>query len=518
MSRNKLSKFSYLYHILISISVLSFVFLFSFNMTSCKEAQRQSAVERVQIGISPKPRIEVYGEDKIILRNANDVDLSVILEDFSIDNSYPLKRGLDLFAKRLKVLGKGSIEYSRESAMPQLSIQKCTEKELSKLFRENNVKESLGSDKLRQAYFLEAKQTGGSTASVVLKACDSPGIFYAFVSLCQLIEVNEANELYIPQITICDWPAVNRRLAKAKASHINSTESIRKFAAWMPVFKLNMIALMDYSENSREPTELFLENVKIICAEEKQKDILSTIVYFCPFRGNNFDFNSDKDIKAYSEFLLWIMAQGADGIEVDYNDWGNKTDVPIEKVLNIAYTALDKEYPESMILFCPPQKGPIKYRGPATDEASRVLSLTPKKVWPIWVGAPRADSSIMTSTKVNNWINKAGRKPFLWVNRVYPTGLFSYPLKDNPGAYVFKGERLTKEIGDLFEGVHLNMSMSPEKEVHYEQIIPSEFPRVAIEYLATATDFLWNPSDWNANESYKRAERFAKIMMPLLEE
>lgn len=516
MIPNKLSKFANLSHIVVIMTILSFMLLINFTMTSCKEAQRQSAVERVRIGVSPKPRIEVYGEGNIILRNANDTDLSVILENFSIDNSYALKSGLDLFAKRLKFLGKGSIEYSRESAISQLSIQKCTEKELSRLFRENNVKEPPGSDELRQVYFLETKRTRSRSASVVLKACDSPGIFYALVSLCQLIDVNEADELCIPQITICDWPAVNRRLAKAKASHINSLESIRKFTAWMPVFKLNMIALMDYSENSKEPTELFLENVKIICAEEKQKELLSTIVYFCPFRGNKYDFNKTKDIKEYSEFLLWIMAQGADGIEVDYNDWGNTTDVPIEKVLNIAYTAIDKEYPGSMILFCPPQKGPIKYRGPATDETSRVLSLTPEKVWPLWVGAPRADSTILTPTKVNNWINKAGRKPFLWINRVYPTGLFSNPMKDNPGAYVFKGERLPKEIGNLFEGVHLNMSMSPEKEDHLNQTIPAEFQKVVIEYFATATDFLWNPYDWDANESYKRARRFAMIMMPLL--
>jgi hypothetical protein len=363
---------------------------------------------------------------------------------------------------------------------------------------------------------LETRAGSEFSATVTLKACDSRGLFYGLVSLCQLLDGSRQDDLRVPIVSILDWPETNRRLAKAKASHTNSVENLRRFADLLPVFKVNLFGLMDYSDNSKRPTPLFLANVKTICREERKKDVLQTIVYFCPFRGERYDFKKPEDRKQYAELLRWFMRQGASGIEVDYNDWGNQTAAPIEDVLTLACEAVEQKHPDAMILFCPPSKDAFKYRGPASDEAARVLARTPSRVWPFWEGASYQDEKILDRETAEAWIKKTGRKPFLWVNRVYPTGRFSVPLEGSPGTWVFKAERLPKDLNGLFEGVHLNMSLYSSEKEYVTQAIPAEFPQAAIEYFATVTDYLWNPQQWEARESHRRAQRFSKIMMPLI--
>ena len=111
---------------------------------------------------------------------------------------------------------------------------------------------------------------------------------------------------------------------------------------------------------------------------------------------------------------------------------------------------------------------------------------------------------------VEAWTHAAGRRPFLWVNRVGPRDRhnrpFTRPVTEVPGAFVFRGDLLPKDLNRLFEGVHFNAI--PLSRSDHEMLA----------YLATAADYVWNPRAWEAVESCRRAERFVEIMLPLSQE
>ena len=116
---------------------------------------------------------------------------------------------------------------------------------------------------------------------------------------------------------------------------------------------------------------------------------------------------------------------------------------------------------------------------------------------------------------VEAWTRAAGRRPFLWVNRVVTRDEpqnrpFARLVTEVPGAFAFRGEFLPKELNRLFEGVHFNAG-SPGYS-------PSESKPELLAYLATAADYVWNPQAWEAVESCRRAKRFTEIMMPLVAE
>ena len=307
---------------------------------------------------------------------------------------------------------------------------------------------------------------------------------------------------------IADWPEIGLRLSKTSAS-TSPLPDLYEQAAWMPLYKLNVMGLQFHGTNSNE-AETFRDNVKAVCARARQSGILETIVYFCPFRGKGYDFNTAADQQRYAEFLQWMLDQGANGIEVDYNDWPGRA-TPIEDVINLACRAVAEKNPQAYILYCPPSRGTSMYRGPASAEMTRILSQVPTNVWPLWTGMATNNALIekpLNPADVEAWTRAAGRRPFLWVNRVGPRDRynrpFTRPVSEVPGAFVFRGDFLPKELNRLFEGVHFNA-------------IPiSRSDSEMLAYLATAADYVWNPQAWEAVDSCRRAKRFVEIMLPLV--
>jgi len=328
------------------------------------------------------------------------------------------------------------------------------------------------------------------------------GTHYGLVSLCQLLGNDGQGGLELPRVRIADWPEIGLRLAKTSASS-SSLAALQQFAAWLPLFKMNLMGLQFHGGNSKEPGP-FSENVKAICSQARRDGILETIVYFCPFRGKGYDFTRPEDQQQYAQFLQWILEQGAHGIEVDYNDWPGKG-TPIEDVINLACRAVAERNPHAYALYCPPNQGASQYRGPASPEMRRILTSVPSNVWPLWTGMATLIQKPLTVADVEEWTRAAGRRPFLWVNRVSPKvdRAFARPVSEVPGAFAYRGELLPKELNRLFEGVHFNTNPTVTSN-----------PKMAA-YLATAADYVWNPQGWEAVESCRRARRFAEIMQTL---
>lgn len=464
--------------------------------------------------VIPHPQIELVGNTTILL-GPTAAGIKLSFKHISLDESPAGKQGLQLLTRRLNRLGAGGVVVENKERDAQIVISKLPVRDFNRALRKLGGKEALTGKRLEQAYTLTCTSTRGNRRAIQVTAVSDLGIYYALVSLCQLLEKSQSGGIVVPEAKIADWPEIGLRLAKTSASMLPLPE-LREFAAWMPLYKINQVGLQFHGTNSHELGP-FPDNVKAICSEARQQGILETIVYFCPFRGQGYDFTSPTDQQKYAQFLQWTLDQGAHGIEVDYNDWpGKKT--PIEDVINLACRTVAAKNPNAYILYCPPSRGDSMYRGPASPEMIRILSKVPTNVWPLWTGMAIKNALIEEPLKpadVEAWRQATGRRPFLWVNRVVTRDPpqnrpFARPLPEIPGAFVFRGEFLPKDLNRLFEGVHFNAG-SPG-------YAPSESKPELVAYLATAADYVWNPQAWEAVESGRRAKRFAEIMMPIVAE
>ncbi len=489
--------------------------------------------EPARFRVIPRPKVEKYDTRNIPLVSQGE-DVLIQVSGSTESQAEPIQEGLALLSDRLDILGTTNTSLRKVPGNHHILIDICSEEELSAILRNEGVKEKLDKRRLSQTYYLRAQQSQAQDPVVTLQACSDLGLYYGLLTLCQLVDKDDAGRIVAPTATISDWPEIGIRLSKTSASD-NELPMLRLFSDWMKVFKINMIGLQYHGGNSKAPEEPFPTNIEALCKELRDTGILETIVYFCPFRGGGenikgydlesfqkpgaYDLSKDADRKKYAVFLKWIMAQGAHGIEIDYNDWPGKGS-DMESVINLVYDTLQEESPESRILFCPPfvhsEEGEdeITYCGNASPEMNTLLSKVPEKVWPLWTGTGGIVISELTDSTVEQWTRDAGRKPFFWLNRV---GLelnksFSRPVEEIPGLHAFHGEFLPENLNQLFEGIHFNAGLGPG----YNNLGES-FSAAALVYFASAADYIWNPHDWDAVESSNRAKRFVRVMQPLVE-
>lgn len=461
--------------------------------------------------ISPRPRFQTSSEKFLELTdNRNEITVFVSTRANRLSN--PLNEGLELLSKRLERIGNAKMQVSEKSSH-RIFIDQCTDKKMQSILRDAGVKEQLDGKRLLQAYYLLVQQSGQGKPVVTVRASGEPGLYYGLVSLCQLINSDERGKVSIQETKIADWPETGLRLAKTSASN-NSLTLINNFIHWMPLYKINMAGLQFHGEESKEPG-VFKDNIKSVCSQQKKQGLLETIVYFCPFKGNGYDFFKSSDRDEYLKFIDWVFKQGAHGFEIDYNDWPDKNKaMPIEDVINMVYEAVNNIKPDAYLLYCPPNKGPAQYRGKATPEMTRVLSKIPSRVWPLWTGMTTIVTDTLKPEQVEQWTEEAGRRPFFWINRasVGVEKSFSRPLENFSDALIIPGELLPKELNRLFEGIHLNYVFSAGPR----HTLPAEVSAEELAYFATVADYIWNPYDWDAKGSYQRAKHFVKIMKPLI--
>jgi hypothetical protein len=504
--RNRLTRFK-------SPGSLMAILLVGLIITTCSDDKNKPFP-----GVLPRPQIENYLKSSAILAEQG-LPITLSLRTEANINKNPVNQGISLLSARVEFLGGKLVVRNTASGEAQLILEQPTSEKMMEILQTNGASEVVSGKRLNQAYILHCRDN--SDPKVAITACGEIGLYYGLVSLCQLIHGDQSGTIYAKEAMLADWPEIGIRLAKASAT-FNSLSRLELFTQWLPIFKMRTVGLQYHGGNSKAPEEPFLTNIKAVCRDNRESGILESVVYFCPFRGGGekvvgvdhesykkpgaYDFTQESDREQYAQFLQWIMAQGAHGIEIDYNDWpGLRT--PIEDVINLACDALTADFSEAYILYCAPNKGASQYLGEASPEMRRILSQVPSKVWPIWTGLHYLMThSPVTAVQAEAWTRAAGRRPFLWINRVQidVEESLSQLLTEGDSTYVFRGETIPKELNRLFEGTHFN------SDTH---LINNEKELV---YFATAADYVWNPQAWNPYASGQRAKHFVAIMLPLL--
>lgn len=424
----------------------------------------------------------------------------------------PVAEGARLLASRLRVLGSELAAAGPKAA--RVIGGRATRNEAVEWLARAGVEATVEPRRLRQAYRLTIAEVGDGTAAVRLEAGEPLGLFYGLVTLAQLIERETTRGLVVPEGEVVDHPAVAVRLAKISASQ-HSPPFVHAYARWQPLFKMSHLGLQYHGSNSKEPEPPFLDNVQLFCPMLRESGVLDSIVYFCPFRGQAtsgrgaYDFSRPGDRQAYASFVRWVMAQGAHGIEVDYNDWPGSPEVPIADVIDLACEAVADVDPDAIVLYCPPLLGEQSYRGMASEALRETLSRVPAHVWPLWTGMETLMQEPLDAGQIEQWTRIAGRKPFLWVNRAGPRvrEAFAVRAPGAPEGLVFNGGVLPPGLPRLVMGVHLNVGF---RDSEVKDGGP-HFDRETLVYLATAADYLWNPAAWEPAESLCRARRFVDM-------
>lgn len=487
-----------------------------------------------KLDILPRPRVVKLGGEAVKVKDLGE-KIGVAFKNLKDEQKARIKESIRIVSKRLSALGGSSAEWIDRDDKAQIVIENCETDALAKILNEGGAKGKIEPCQLDQGYYLQIQQPKEGSAPVSIKACTVMGISYALMSLCQLLDKDDRGEIVLPAVTIYDWPVIGFRLAKTSASEYPS-DAIKILCRWSALFKINQVGLQYHGDNSKNPGR-FTANVKELCQWMRRSGAVEPIVYFCPFRGKGgrsgsgggdgaYNLAIEGDRKKCVDYFLWFLEQGARGVEIDYNDWFS-TKPPIEDVINLIYEAVRRKDPHVIVLYCPPSGGASQYRGPASSEMARILSKVPADVLTLWTG-PATGRPVITdplpASEILAWTEKTKRKPFLWINRAFANGVFARESKDVPGYFIFRGELLPKDLDRYVEGIHLNAGLArgDVEGGYYRNAklfpLPDKPTPETIAYLATAADFLWNPSGWEGEDSCRRAKRLVEIMLSLLEE
>ena len=509
-------------------------------LTMFRKARLPDPKQNVRNEILPRPRIFNYDPQKLALVKNQDT-LGVRFDGCSEKENPGLKSAMALLAKRLDRLGKITISTSPPEY--RILIRKCAPGALADYLKKTcSVTSVLNTEQLAQAYLLLSGK-GSSGNLVEMISCSDIGLYYALSSLCQILEIS-GDTLQIPAVKIADWPQVGLRMQKVSATSGN--EEIRPEIKVLPIMKMNIFALQYHQfsnprsdeamrelakkYSSKNPMPPFLHTAEINIRAAKANGNLETLVYYSPFQGDDyFDFSREADRKQYLDLMHRFLDWGARGIAIDYNDWvfhgiwddGRGSKLPMDEAVNFINRDIKKNYASSLVIWTPPMsykpndKEEWGYSGSITPDYEQTLKKIDRDVLVIWTGEKTGNALIVSplaETSMADWIKKAGRKPFLWVNVGKGGSEFFGTLVTDLGrdALIFSAEKLPVDLDRYFSGIHLNYGAYAAKDgAGYTQ------DQLNVHALVSA-DYLWNPEAWDEPNAYARAKRFMEIMYPLV--
>ena len=494
--------------------------------------------------VFPRPRwIEATGDAHRLGADARGPCLAVV-GDAERVAAPEVERALAWLGTALTQAGARLEAGAAEGCSP-LALTRLDAGQLAARWKETGLRFSV--PPLAQSYALRVDGD-----AIALAAGGSLGASYGLTTLAQLVAGGGDAGATVTRVHVVDGPAVRHRVLKLSGTHADARQ-VRGFAEWSGPLHTDLLALQYHGHSAREPEPDFLARVDESIALSAELGSFGTLVYFSPFRGapahlrkgkasaprmpfsggdvaeGALDLTKRSDMKRYLALVEGWVRAGAAGIEVDYNDFDDATDTSMSQV-TIAVRDLVKEIaPDAHVMLCPSASGLLAYHGLA-NRAMRGLSRdVPKDVWMLWTGSTVWLSDPLPFDAIKTWEATTERKPFLWINRVSPVGKQQLWLRPSGSdAIVFDADRLPRDLGEGIEGAHLNLKVPrppsdapvPERKrraierrrkramARGELLIETAFQPELLQYFATATDFLWNPRDWSALGTARRAEAF----------
>ncbi|MDD3926103.1 MAG: beta-N-acetylglucosaminidase domain-containing protein, partial [bacterium] len=349
---------------------------------------------------------------------------------------------------------------------------------------------------------------------------DKLGEYWGIQSLRQLL-VGRNREVCLAEARVFDYPAFRQR--GYFVSPITRTFFVQhgKFA---PEYKFNTVflngALFSSFEGGwdswkKNQHEEGMSDIKDIAVYMKQRGLISIVLIHgnkMRFYSSDYGYNTlkkdaeiriseDKDIQGVSAWSKSLLSAGVGGICINYDDTCYPMNLKDKEkfgdaahahayLINRICALLKKDNPDFRFFFCPPfymskwqAEGLGKYEN--GDDYLRFLGANiPRNVEVFWTG-PDVISRRVTQENVQQWVGLLGR------NTAYFDNLFGGP---HPGySYYFDPKDFKTQFPADFQRCLSTYMMAGYSWGHY---------RVC---LATLGDYLWNPENYDPEESLKTA-------------
>lgn len=274
--------------------------------------------QQIEPPIIPSPQIVKILEGKFVFSKN-------VFINFNIKNDDQNLYSLELLQRTLKKYLK--INSTISDANGQIQIEQV-EKE-SQLFKD------VPTDFIEEAYSLEI-----NSKNILLKAITQKGIFYAAMSLIQLME--KSNENFLPCLTIIDWPDMKIRgisddISRGQVSNVDNFKRIidhlarYKMNTYMPYIE-DMIEFDKFPEIGKGRGALTKKEIKEI-VDYAKKNFIEVIPIFQTL-------GHYENILSLPPFIKYAEFKGAASLCVSYDS----TYIFLEDLLKEVFEIFPSKY------------------------------------------------------------------------------------------------------------------------------------------------------------------------------
>ncbi|MEE4310733.1 MAG: glycoside hydrolase family 20 zincin-like fold domain-containing protein [candidate division KSB1 bacterium] len=504
--------------------------LFLLSLVNCE----QPAGDTLQIFPAPQ-QMRIDRDQRVDFSLNGQINIGFTPD--SLHHTPVVNAGIRIFMARLGMMADSNIVVTSTDKSHCDIILRITEPQQFKtLFDSYGFEEMPEDNYLTGAYLLTMETDEDRNSTLVISGTADRGLYYGLLTAMQLIKPLP-DKTSLPQLAIADWPHMPNRLAKFSGS-VNDPQTLRRYTNWLPFLRFNYNGLQFHREGKADVFPRYRSAVQNECSRSKTTELIDVITYVSPFLHlSEYDFKEQiaPTTEKYLDFLLWALAQGAAGVEIDYNDFGKGDD--IAAFINKIYNVVKSRYPQARVLYCAPNEGPEQYRGLPSPRMQKTIKSIPDDIWVLWTGAIHPFHGI-SPEHATEWAQLSGRKPFYWINGISYRGVkVKYRGNDPkyieiPGyvhqpsivrlggdddAVVFNGSLQPRNLNSLFEGTHFNVGFTGGDGGRWGwHILPETVPLDGMVYLATAADYIWNPVQWSEKGSWRRAKRYVDMITPIV--
>lgn len=444
-------------------------------------------------GVLPKPKeYRESGPPRLLVRAGGNIRVQVF------GRHAPLDTGRRELIETLQTLG-ATAEAGNEGARIRIGITAEWPRGTSHL-------PDPPADK-PQGYTLSVTTSETGEATVAIRGIDPMGAYYGIRTLIQLLS-REPQGITIRQAEVRDWPSFTFRMFKGQCWYYRDN---LMFARWAPQFKWNAFGIC-YTDcpDWRSPPESYKTMVANACRIAGESGTMRIVQLGNPYmlKEKAIRATSEADIETLAAFFEPSLAGGSDVLMLCLDDFAFLPKEDQTQFTNLAGANASivtrfaqriwSKHPGTRILLCPPPYWLTAHQSKGYEWAHEYLrdlcANIPREIVIVWTGR-QVTTVCQEAADVEAYqaLIGADRRLFLWDNT----------LKMPPGwGNVFRMNAFLETCDHIAGSAWPKLAAYTHGEASINTYGPAEIYKVP---LMTAADYLWNPEQYDPQESMRRA-------------
>jgi hypothetical protein len=358
-----------------------------------------------------------------------------------------------------------------------------------------------------QAYALAVTTTESGETTIAIRGSDPLGAYYGIRTLIQLLE-RAPEGVTVRQAEVQDWPTFTFRLFKGQCWYYRDNLT---FARWAPQFKWNAFGIC-YTDcpDWRSPPESYKTMVANACKIAGESGTMRITQLGNPYmlKEKAIRATADADIETLAAFFELSLANGSGELMLCLDDFAFLPKEDQTKFANLAGAnasivkrfaeRISSKHPGTRILLCPPPYWLTANKSKGYEWAHEYLrdlcASIPREISIVWTGR-EVTTLCQEAADIRAYQDLVGpeRHLFLWDNT----------LKMPPGwGNVFRLNAFLAACDHIAASAWPTLAGYTRGEAGINTYGPAEIYKVP---LMTAADYLWNPEQYDPQDSMRRA-------------